>query len=76
MAGEKVWLIDDDQTLFEMTTAILNSARMDVHPFSDPKKAINSFEKGCADLLITDIQMPVMNGVEVLKHIEKKMEDR
>lgn len=72
MAGEKVWLIDDDQTLLEMTTAILNSAGMEVHPFSDPEKAINSFEKGCADLLITDIQMPVMNGVEVLKHIEKK----
>lgn len=45
---------------------------MEVHSFSDPQKAISSFEKGCADLLITDIQMPVMNGVEVLKQIQKK----
>jgi signal transduction histidine kinase/FixJ family two-component response regulator len=72
IAGNKVWLIDDDQTLLEMTTAILNSAGMEVHPFSDPGKAINLFTKGCANVLITDIQMPGMNGVEVLKHISEK----
>ena len=69
IAGKKVWIIDDDQTLLEMTSAILNSAGMEVHSFSDPEKAISSFEKGCANLLITDIQMPKINGVEVLKQI-------
>ncbi len=67
--GTKVWLIDDDETLLEMTSAILNAAGFDVHSFSDPEKAIMSFEKGCADLLITDIQMPKINGFEVLKKI-------
>lgn len=69
ISGKKVWLIDDDETLLEMTSAVLSSAGMEVHPFSDPKKAIDSFEKGCANLLITDIQMPNINGVEVLKQI-------
>jgi len=69
ITGKKVWLIDDDETLLEMTSAILNSAGMVVHAFSDPGIAIRSFEKGCADLLITDIQMPNINGVEVLKQI-------
>jgi len=69
ITGKKVWLIDDDETLLEMTSAILNSAGMAVHAFSDPGIAIRSFEKGCADLLITDIQMPNINGVEVLKQI-------
>jgi len=69
IAGKKVWLIDDDETLLEMTSAILNSAGMVVHSFTDPEKAINSFEKGSVDLLITDIQMPKINGVEVLKQV-------
>ena len=69
VSGKKVWLIDDDETLLEMTSAVLSSAGMEVHPFSDPRKAIDSFEKGCANLLITDIQMPNINGVEVLKQI-------
>lgn len=67
--GEKVWVIDDDETLLEMTSAILKAAGMEVHSFSDPEKAISSFEKGCANLLITDIQMPKINGIEVLKQI-------
>jgi len=69
ISGKKVWLIDDDETLLEMTAAVLNSAGMEVFPFSDPQKAIDSFEKGCANLLITDIQMPNINGVELLKQI-------
>lgn len=69
LSGNKVWLIDDDETLLEMTSAVLSSAGMEVHHFSDPGKAIDSFEKGCANLLITDIQMPNINGVEVLKQI-------
>ncbi len=69
ISGKKVWLIDDDETLLEMTSAVLSAAGMEVHPFSDPRKAIDSFEKGCANLLITDIQMPNINGVEVLRQI-------
>ena len=69
IAGKKVWLIDDDETLLEMTSAVLNAAGFEVHAFSDPEKAIISFEKGCADLLITDIQMPKINGFEALKKI-------
>ena len=74
MTGKKVWLIDDDETLLEMTSAILNTAGMEVHAFSDPGLAIRSFEKGYANLLITDIQMPVINGFEVLKQIQVKNE--
>jgi len=70
--GEKIWLIDDDQTLLDMTSFILISAGMEVHAFTDPVKAVSSFYKGCANLLITDIQMPVMNGIELLKQIREK----
>jgi CheY-like chemotaxis protein len=71
---EMIWLIDDDQTLLEMTSSVLRSIGMKVESFSDPLNALKSFTKGCADLLIMDIQMPGMNGVELLKKIQEKNE--
>ncbi len=71
-AGKRVWLVDDDKTLLEMTSIILRSAGMEVHDFNDPQKSIDFYTKGSADILITDIQMPELSGVEVLKQIQKK----
>lgn len=67
-----VWIIDDDQTLLEMTSSVLKSVGMQVQSFNDPIKALQAFKKGCADLFIMDIQMPLMNGVELLKRIQDK----
>ena len=72
LAGKKVWIIDDDQTLLEMTSAILKSVGMEVHSYNDPQKALQSFTKDSADLLVMDIQMPVINGVELLQKIQEK----
>ena len=74
ISGIKIWLVDDDQLLLDMCSIVLQSAGGEVHSFRDPLDAINSFNKGCADLLITDIQMPGMNGIELLKQIQKKNE--
>lgn len=72
IAGKKVWIIDDDETLLEMISLVLKSVGMKVRSFSNPHKAVQLFSNGCADLLILDIQMPGINGVEVLKQIQKK----
>lgn len=71
LTGKKIWLIDDDQTLLEMTSMILQKAGAEVRSFSDPLKAISSFKKDCADILITDFQMPKMNGEELLQKMQE-----
>ncbi|HAH22575.1 MAG TPA: hypothetical protein DCL77_02215 [Prolixibacteraceae bacterium] len=72
LTGKRVWVIDDDQTLLEMTSTTLKSEGMEVYSFSDPRKALISFTKDCTDLLIMDIQMPGMTGVELLQGIQRK----
>lgn len=72
VANRVVWIIDDDPTLLEMIASVLRSIGMKVHAFNDPRKALESFKRGCADLLIMDIQMPGINGVELLKKIQDK----
>lgn len=69
-----VWVIDDDHTLLEMTASVLKSIGLQVQSFSDPLQALQAFTKGCADLFIMDIQMPGMNGVELLKRMQDKNE--
>lgn len=72
IAPKTVWVIDDDETLLEMTSILLRSEGMDVQSFSNPEKALDSFTKGCTCLLVIDIQMPVINGVELLAKIQEK----
>lgn len=72
ISGIRIWLVDDDQMLLDMISIVLKSAGAEVHPFHDPQKAIMQFNTGCADLLITDIQMPGMSGVDVLRKIQEK----
>ncbi len=39
------------------------------------KEAIELFDKFAADILITDIRMPVMDGLEVIQNIKEKKKD-
>jgi signal transduction histidine kinase/CheY-like chemotaxis protein len=72
LSDKKVWLVDDDQALLEMTTRVLESSGLKIFPFNHPSKAISEFKKGCADFLVTDIQMPEMNGFELMRQIREK----
>ncbi len=72
LEGKRVWLVDDDQTLLEMTTKILELSGLKVTAFRNPQAAVSEFKKGCADFLITDIQMPGMNGFDVFVRIREK----
>ena len=72
LKDKKVWLVDDDLTLLEMTTRMLESAGLKIFPFNHPLEAIREFKTGCADFLVTDVQMPEMNGFELMRQITKK----
>lgn len=72
LKNKKVWLVDDDQALLEMTTRVLESSGLEIFPFNHPFEALREFKKGCADFLVTDIQMPEMNGFELIRQIREK----
>lgn len=70
-----VLLVDDDPVLLEMAENVLKTANLKVTPFSDPREALKTLQKKSFDLLITDIQMPRMNGFELFyffrQHVKK-----
>lgn len=64
---EKIFVIDDLELTTSLLQRILENEGYEVLTFSDAKSAIKKIEKNCPELVIMDIEMPKMNGLEALK---------
>ena len=65
----KVFVIDDDRFVLESVTALLREYGFTVHPFASGQDAVREFVLEPVDLVLTDINMPGMNGIELLEKI-------
>jgi len=61
-----VLLIDDDEALRNVTVEILMEAGYDVDDAPDGRSGLELFRIGLHDLVITDIAMPDMDGIELI----------
>ncbi len=64
-----VLLVDDDPFIIAVYTAKLKKAGLEVDPVSDGAEALRYLETLRPDLVILDLNMPKLNGIEVLKFI-------
>jgi len=75
MSSEKVkiLLVDDHQIVLDSLSLLLSSLDSIevVGAFTDGNAAIEYFKKHGADLIVTDMRMPLMNGVEVCSEVRK-----
>ncbi|MGI9290495.1 MAG: nitrogen regulation protein NR(I) [Gammaproteobacteria bacterium] len=65
-----VWVVDDDDSVRWVLDKALVSAGMDVRCFDSPTGALEAFARERPDVLITDIRMPGMNGLEFIRQLE------
>ncbi|MGM0123378.1 two-component system, OmpR family, response regulator Irr [Enterococcus sp. AZ194] len=70
----KILVVEDDQTTNEVTTAFLQEAGFQVASFFDGESALESLEKEAYALLILDVMLPKMNGIDLLKKIRETSE--
>jgi CheY-like chemotaxis protein len=62
----------DDEALIAMTLAmILRQSGFSVSSFTDPLEALDQAKSAAPDLLITDVMMPHMSGVELAIQIRE-----
>ncbi len=66
----KILVVDDDQGMREMLEIMLQKEGYDVTSIGEPLKAIELCRKKDFDLVITDLKMPKVNGIEFLKTIK------
>jgi DNA-binding NarL/FixJ family response regulator len=68
----RILLVDDHRILVEGICALLGSSYRVVGIFSDPEKALLFINQNEIDLLITDYEMPGMNGIDLFLEAKKK----
>lgn len=62
-------LIDDDRIQLQLTTAMLERPGVTVTCFHQPEELFKQLREAHFDALLTDIQMPAMNGFDLLKAV-------
>ncbi|KLU63191.1 transcriptional regulatory protein SrrA [Peptococcaceae bacterium CEB3] len=68
----KVLLVDDEAGLRELVKVYLENAGFDVSEAADGVEAEEILNRECFDLIILDIMMPRMNGLELCQRIRAR----
>jgi len=73
--SEKILVVDDESNILNLLEKILSAHFRNVDSAENGKKACEKLKKKRYDLVLTDIVMPVVNGIEVLKQAKKLYDD-
>ena len=71
----RVWVIDDDRSIRWVLEKTLQKAEMDVTCFDSAERVIKSLERNRPDVIVSDIRMPGMDGLELLNRINTRYPD-
>jgi CheY-like chemotaxis protein len=61
----RVFVVDDEPIIGFTLSTILESSGYTARSFSDPLEALRAAETNCPDYLISDVMMPVLNGIDL-----------
>jgi diguanylate cyclase (GGDEF)-like protein len=67
-----VLVVDDSKPVRTLISSLLNVQQLKCFLAEDGQKAVEIFENEKIDLIITDYQMPNMDGMELVKAVRKK----
>lgn len=71
MAVRKVLVVEDDFFIRELYERALSMFGLVVVVASDGKEAVEIFDNEKPDLVLLDVMLPEISGMEVLKHIKQ-----
>lgn len=69
--SSQILLIDDDPTVLKTLSRFLESKGYIVEPASSGEEALKKVEKTSFDLIVTDVRMPGIDGIETIKRIRE-----
>lgn len=72
--GYKILIVDDEPEYQKVLSLILSDVGYNISSCSNGLEALTFIDKNVVDLVITDLRMPVMDGVELIKRIKEKNE--
>jgi DNA-binding NtrC family response regulator len=72
---EKVLLVDDEEEFVETLAERMRNRGMDVATSNSGGEALELVDKEPYDVVVLDLQMPGMDGIEVLERIKQRQPD-
>ena len=73
---EKLLIVDDELDMLELLEMIiLDKTPYQVSTTNNPLEALQMLKENGVDLLITDLRMPAMGGIELIREIKKSHPD-
>ncbi len=72
----KVLIVDDDSLIRQTLAATLRARGLDVEEAENGKEGLKQALKTAPDLVITDVRMPEMDGVEMAEELRKDPKGR
>jgi len=67
----KILVVDDDEVMLRLVSQILQDEGYQISSFSDPKEALDKIKKDDFDLVVADIKMPEIDGIELIKRAHR-----
>lgn len=73
--GARILVVDDETNLRKVLSATLKREGYDVVQAKDGAEAVEIFDRGGIDIVVSDLVMPRLGGFDVLKHVLEKNPD-
>lgn len=73
-ASQRVLVVDDSPVITEMMYELLSSAGLQVEIATNGRQALERVEADPPDLVVSDVEMPLMDGFELLSEIRRRSE--
>src|SRR5712671_3032170 len=70
----RILVVDDHEDNIELLRARLEARGYEVEGASDGQAALDAVERTCPDLILLDVMMPKMDGMEVVRRLKAKSE--
>lgn len=72
---KKILVVDDESSISDLVRSILTEKKYEVTTAKDGREGLKVFDSAHPDLVITDIVMPDMEGIEFIRSLVKKKKD-
>ncbi len=74
--AKSILVVDDSQSLRQMLAMTLEEAGFSVMQGENGKNALDKLSNQRVDLIITDLNMPVMDGIAFIKNVRTRAESK
>ncbi len=69
---KRIFIVDDEKNIADTLAMILRRSGHQVHVFYNAQNALAEIAISCPDLVISDVFMPEMNGIEMAVFIRQR----